>query len=220
MDYLKHGRAQTSDRHVSLRALAPFRPLGSCAIPLRASHYLRSAGVVVARDALALFHKFVAGNTGRRLSRVSLENLTCERVLAFLKSLEEERHNHIRTRNHRLAALRTFFEFVVHRMPDGLKEAERIAAIPTKRAAALPETRFLERDEIKTLFDSLPSSGWAALRDHALLLFLYNTGARVQEVVDLCVKNLELAPPPRARIFMAKAINGGRALCGRKRLDC
>lgn len=160
---------------------------------------LRPSSIKSYRDAMALFLNHVAQSVGRKLSRVTLEDLTCERVLAFLSALESDRHNHIRTRNHRLAALRTFFEFVVHRRPDGLKEAERIAAIPTKRAPP-PETRFMERDEVKELFDSLPTSGWSALRDHAVLLFLYNTGARVQEVADLCVKNLELTPPARAHL--------------------
>jgi Phage integrase family len=82
---------------------------------------------------------------------------------------------------------------VAQRLPEALKEAGRIAAIPTKRAAP-PETRFLERDEIEALFRSLPSSGGAGLRDRALLLFLYNTGARVQEVAELCVKKLRTGP--------------------------
>ena len=116
-----------------------------------------------------------------------------------LNSLETQRHNHIRTRNQRLAALRTFFEYVVHRLPEGLKEAERIAAIPSKRTPP-PETCFLDRDEIQTLFASLPTAGGSALRDRTLLLFLYNTGARVQEVADLRVKNLELEPMPRVHL--------------------
>jgi len=148
---------------------------------------------------MSLFLQSVAKQTGRKLSALTITDLTCERVIAFLDALETERHNHIRTRNQRLAALRTFFEYVVHRMPEGLKEAERIAAIPTKRVP-LPETRFLDRDEVQTLFASLPSSGWAAVRDRALLLFLYNTGARVQEVADLCVKNLELESTPLAHL--------------------
>jgi integrase/recombinase XerD len=135
----------------------------------------------------------------QKLSRLSVADLTCERVRSFLKALEEKRHNHVRTRNKRLAALRTFFEYVAQRSPEALKEVERIAAIPTKRATP-PETRFLERDEIETLFRSLPSSGSAGLRDRALLLFLYNTGARVQEVAELCVGNLELSPASRVHL--------------------
>lgn len=166
---------------------------------LRCQKGLRPASIRSYRDALALFLPFVAKETGHKLSVLSLSELTCERVVAFLNSLEEQRGNHIRTRNQRLAALRAFFEYVVHRLPEGLKEAERVAAIPTKRTAP-PETRFLDRDEIQALFASLKTAGWAVLRDRTLLLFLYNTGARVQEVADLRVKNLELETMPRVHL--------------------
>ena len=162
---------------------------------LKCQKGLRLTSVRSYRDGLSLFLQSVAKQTGHKLSALTITDLTCERVTAFLNELETERHNHIRTRNQRLAALRVFFEYVVYRMPEGLKEAERIAAIPAKRVPP-PETRFLDRDEIQTLFNSLPSSGWAAVRDRTLFLFLYNTGARVQEVADLCVKNLELESTP------------------------
>lgn len=166
---------------------------------LKCQKGLRLTSVRSYRDGMSLFLQSVAKQCGRKLSALTITDLTCERVIAFLNGLETERHNHIRTRNQRLAALRTFFEYVVHRMPEGLKEAERIAAIPTKRVAP-PETRFLDRDEVQSLFASLPSSGWAAARDRTLLLFLYNTGARVQEVADLCMKNLELESTPRVHL--------------------
>jgi site-specific recombinase XerD len=161
---------------------------------LKCQKGLRITSIRSYRDGMSLFLQSVAKQQGCKLSALKLTDLTCEQVIAFLNGLEAERHNHIRTRNQRLAALRTFFEYLVHRMPEGLKEAERIAAIPTKRVPPA-ETRFLEQDEVKALFASLPSKGWAAMRDRTLLLFLYNTGARVQEVVDLQVKNLELEWP-------------------------
>ena len=166
---------------------------------LKCQKGLRLTSVRSYRDGMSLFLQSVAKQTGRKLSSLTVADLTCEHVIVFLDTLETARHNHIRTRNQRLAALRTFFEYVVHRMPEGLKEAERIAAIPTKRVPP-PETRFLERDEVQALFASLPSSGWAAARDRALFLFLYNTGARVQEVADLCVKNLELESTLRVHL--------------------
>lgn len=166
---------------------------------LKCQKGLRLTSIRSYRDSMSLFLRSVAKQTGRKLSVLTITDLTCERVIAFLNELEKERHNHIRTRNQRLAALRTFFEYVVHRMPEGLKEAERIAAIPSKRVPP-PETRFLDRDEVQALFASLPASGWAAARDRTLLLFLYNTGARVQEVADLCVRNLELESAPRVHL--------------------
>jgi site-specific recombinase XerD len=128
-----------------------------------------------------------------------LEDLTCERVLGFLDGLETRRNNHIRTRNQRLAVLKTFFEYLVHRMPEGFREAHRIAAIPVKRTPPA-EMRFMDRDEVQSLFASLPSAGTSAPRDRALLQFLYNTGARVQEVSDLRIKNLELHAAPRVHL--------------------
>ena len=76
---------------------------------------------------------------------------------------------------------------------------QQVAAIPMKRAAPA-ETHFLERDEVQALLRGLPRTGRLALRDHALLLFLYNTGARVQEVADLRVGHLELGEAAVVRL--------------------
>lgn len=95
--------------------------------------------------------------------------------------------------------MHTFFEYVASRIPELLHVCQRIATIPMKRAA-LPEMRFLERDEIAALFASLPTRGRHALRDRALLLLLYNTGARAQEVADLRVEHLDFDASPRVRL--------------------
>jgi integrase len=84
-------------------------------------------------------------------------------LLGFLQHLETTRHNHVATRNQRLAGLRTFFEYVGRRLPEMLHVCERVAAIPTKRTP-LPETRFLDREEIATLFARLPREGRQANR--------------------------------------------------------
>jgi integrase/recombinase XerD len=148
---------------------------------------------------LRLFLLFVAEKTGHKVSRLTLAELTCAQVLAFLQSVETDRHNHVRTRNQRLAAIRGFFDYLARRVPEMLKEAQSVAAVPTKRTTP-PETFFLERDEVQALFASLPSEGRSAVRDRALLLFLYNTGARVREVADLRCNNLELEGQPRVHL--------------------
>ena len=162
---------------------------------LKAQKGVRPLTVKSYRDALRLLLQFVAADLHRPISRLVLEDLTFERVLSFLRHLEEVRRNKIRTRNQRLAALRTFFEYLVIRTPEMLSVAERVAAIPTKRTAPC-ETFFLERDQVATLFATLPDNVWGAARDRALLLFLYNTGARVQEVAELRAANLDLAEHP------------------------
>jgi integrase/recombinase XerD len=166
---------------------------------LKTQKGLRPLSIKSYRDTLRLFLIFTARDAGRRIARLSLEHLTFERVVGFLRYLEDERHNQIRTRNQRLAALHGFFEYLASRVPEMMAVAERAAAIPTKRAP-LKETRFLDRDEIGALFAKLPKRGSSANRDRALLLFLYNTGARVQEAADLRLAHLELGSQPRVHL--------------------
>jgi len=152
---------------------------------------LSSATVRSYRDALQLFLRFVAAQRRCRLTRLRLSDLTAERVREFLNALEIERGNHIRSRNQRLIALRSFFDYLAFQVPDMWAQAEQVTRIPGKRVPP-PRTFYLERDEIETLLVNIPVRGANALRDRALLLFLYNTGARVQEVADLQTVNLEL----------------------------
>jgi len=160
---------------------------------------LRPSSVRSYRDTIRLLLVFLANNKGSRITRLRLEDLTFERIVAFLRHLEEDRGNHARTRNQRLAAIHCLFEYIATRSPEMLGVCQRVAAIPTKRVAP-PETRFLERDEVGRLLRALPSAGRLALRDRALILFLYNTGARVQEAADLRVCHLDLSEHPRVRL--------------------
>ena len=160
---------------------------------------LRPGSVRSYRDTIRLLLVFVAAQKRCRITRLTLDDLTCERVIAFLRHLEEERGNHIRTRNQRLAALHSFFEYIAARTPEMLAICQQVAAIPMKRVAP-PETHFLERDEVQALLRHLPSDGRLALRDRGLLLFLYNTGARVQEAADLRVEHLDLGEHPLVRL--------------------
>ncbi len=160
---------------------------------------LRPATVRSYRDVIRLFLVFVASQKRCKITRLALGDLTFERVIGFLTYLESDRANHVRTRNQRLAALHSLFEYIASRAPEMLVISQRVAAIPMKRAAPA-ETRFLERDEVEDLLRQLPHAGRLALRDRALLLFLYNTGARVQEVADLRVGHLDLGEHPLVRL--------------------
>ena len=160
---------------------------------------LRPGSVRSYRDTIRLLLVFLAAQKRCTITRLTLDDLTCERVIAFLRHLEEERGNHIRTRNQRLAALHSFFEYIAARTPEMLGVCQQVAAIPMKRVAP-PETHFLERDEVEALLRHLPSDGRLALRDRGLLLFLYNTGARAQEAADLRVEHLHLGEQPIVRL--------------------
>jgi integrase/recombinase XerD len=160
---------------------------------------LRPGSVRSYRDTIRLLLLFVAADRRSKLTRLKLGDLTFERVVAFLHHLEHDRCNHARTRNQRLAAIHTLFEYIATRSPEMLHVCQRVAAIPAKRVPP-PETRFLERDEVQRLLRELPSQGRFALRDRALILFLYNTGARVQEAADLRICHLELSEHPTVRL--------------------
>lgn len=136
---------------------------------------LRLGSIRSYRDTIRLFLCFVTEQRGRRIATLALDDLTFERSLAFLRHLEQERGNSVRTRNQRRAALNAFFAYLAVRAPEMLAVCQQVAAIPVKRTS-LPDTHFLEREEVTALFRSLPRQGHLALRDHTLLLFLYNTG--------------------------------------------
>ncbi len=160
---------------------------------------LRPSSIRSYRDAIRLFLIFVANNKRCRLMRLGISDMTSDRVLQFLNHLEQQRGNAVASRNQRLAALRCFFEYLATRLPELLNEAYRVAGIPIKRTSP-PMTRYLEREEVEALFKKLPKNTPLALRDRTLLLFLYNTGARAQEVDDLRVENLDLGDKPKVRL--------------------
>jgi site-specific recombinase XerD len=152
---------------------------------------LSPASIRSYRDAIRLFLLFMASMNKTKVSKLELEELSFECVLAFLDDLEKTRKNRAQTRNQRLAALHVFYEYVAAQVPEMLAVCQRVAAIPRKRARR-QEVIFLERDEVTTLIQRLPARGVRSLRDRALILLLYNTGARVDEVAQLRVEQLEL----------------------------
>lgn len=141
----------------------------------------------------------MAAQKGTKITKLSLEDLSFELVLGFLRHLEDDRHNHVSTRNQRLAALHALFDYIASREPAMLGTCQRIAAIPMKRVPPA-ETHFLERDEMQGLLQHLPRTGRLAQRDHALILFLYNTEARAQEVAELRAGNLQLGEHSLVRL--------------------
>jgi integrase/recombinase XerD len=160
---------------------------------------LRPNSITSYADAMRLLLQFAAATGKKKVTQLGLDDLNADVVSRFLNSLEESRSNAAQSRNQRLAALRTFFEYIGQRFPERLEQAQKVAAIPRKRAQP-PETIFLERDEIEATLAALPADGRCALRDRALLVFLYNTGARVQEAADLRASDVHFDPTPRVHL--------------------
>jgi integrase/recombinase XerD len=164
---------------------------------LKTDKALSLASIRSYRDAVKLFITFVASERHVMITSLGTEDLTAERVREFLSHLEIERGNHIRTCNQRLAALRGLFNYLAEQAPETRAEAQKVAEIPRKKSPP-PGIPYLERDELEALFAGPPTRARTALRDRTLLLFLYNTGARVQEAADLTIDDLVLQSPPRA----------------------
>ena len=94
---------------------------------------LRPASVRSYRDTIRLLLVFAAADKGCRITRLALDDLSFERVIGFLRHLEADRHNHVRTRNQRLAALHSLFDYIATRAPEMLGVCQHVAAIPMKR---------------------------------------------------------------------------------------
>jgi site-specific recombinase XerD len=152
------------------------------------------------RDTLALLLRFVAKLRRCDPASLDLEAISPEAVLAFLNYLEKERHSKTSTRNVRLAGIHAFFRYVVMHAPERIEQAQRILAIPFKRTGTRP-IEYLESDEVGAILDTIDRTpGGCGVRDYALLALLFNSGARVQEIVDLNVVDLQLDAPPHVRL--------------------
>jgi integrase/recombinase XerD len=136
------------------------------------------------RDTFRLLLEFIRDKQRIEPAAVSIKDLDVEVILSFLDHLERTRHNSIRSRNLRLAAIRSFFRLVALRDPVQVSQAARVLAIPVKRTDR-QLVKALTRAEMEAILAAPDLSEWSGRRDHAMLLTLYNSGARVSEVMAL-----------------------------------
>jgi site-specific recombinase XerD len=146
------------------------------------------------RDAMLLFLAFVEQSIGKAPSAIRLADIGPDLILAFLDHLEQQRRNSVRSRNLRLTALRAFLKFAARRDVSSLHVIERALAVPMKRFER-PMLGFLSREEMLAVLGE-PGQSWTSRRDHLLLSVLYNTGARVSEVIDVRVADVVLDGAP------------------------
>ena len=156
--------------------------------------------VLAYRDTWRLFLRFVAARAQRPVASLELAHLTATDVLAFLEYLEHERHVTIVTRNCRLAALRSFFAFVADREPLAMAQCAAVLRIPTKRGPRRAVC-YLDVEEVTAILAQPDRSTLEGQRDHALLALLYNTGARIQEALDLCARAIRFETPAHVRLI-------------------
>ena len=152
------------------------------------------------RDTWRLFLRFVAARHKRAVAQLTLAELTAAEAAAFLQHSEVERKVSIGTRNCRLAALRSFFGFVAEREPAAIAQCAEVLHIPTKKAIK-PAPCYLESSEIEAILEQPDRNCPAGQRDHALLSFLYNSGARIQEALDVCPAAIRFDAPLCVRLM-------------------
>lgn len=140
--------------------------------------------VAAYRDTFRLLLRFIEQQIGKAPTAVTLADLDAKLILAFLDHLEHDRGNGARSRNARLAAIRSFLGYASHHDLSALAVIERTLAVPMKRFDR-PLLGHLNRAEMQAILDAPDQRSWAGQRDRALLTVMYNTGARVSEVLAL-----------------------------------
>jgi site-specific recombinase XerD len=168
-------------------------------------HYLQqlrgmsSHTILSYRDSLKLLLTFVAHRKKASVSDLGVDHLGVAEIIAFLDHLETHRKNGIGTRNIRLSAIHSFFRFIASSYPEYLDQAQRVLSIPFKRMPTRT-VEYLEFEEIGAVLEAVDRSTLNGKRDYLLLALLFNTGARVQEIVNLKSTDLELSRPFSVRI--------------------
>jgi site-specific recombinase XerD len=151
-----------------------------------------SPGTVASyRDAFRLLLGYARARTGKEPSQLDFTDLDATFVSGFLDHLEHERDNSARTRNARLAALRSFYRFASYRHPEHAGLIAQVLAIPEKRSNATAMT-FLDRREAEALLAAPDQTTWAGRRDHALLVVALQTGFRLSELTGLARADVHL----------------------------
>lgn len=147
------------------------------------------------RDTLRLLLPLLARRARRSVDRLTVEDLTPERLRQFLKELEDERSCGVTTRNQRLAAIRSLAQFISLHSPEHVAWCGQIRAVPFKKAAH-PVVTYLEKSELDAILAAPNRRTAHGQRDHTVLLFLYNTGARATEAAQALIGDLDLPQVP------------------------
>lgn len=152
------------------------------------------------RDGLTLLLRFVAAHHNRPVDALDVADIGTAETVAFLNNLEQKRHNTPATRNVRLAGIHAFFRYLAVQHPEHLDHCQRILGVPFKRARA-KTIEYLEYEEIQAVLAKIDRTDCDGQRDYVLLVTMFNTGARVQELLNLRPHDLQLIRPYQARLL-------------------
>ena len=180
-------------------------PLGPLLRAFFADHLMQQRSVSpqtinAYRDAFRLLLTFLDQHRQRKPDALTLDDLDAPVILAFLDHLEKNRANSVQSRNARLTAIRSFVRFAALRTPESLDLTSRVLAIPRKRAPRR-QVHYLTRLEMDAILAGCDRSTHGGRRDHVLLLTLYNTGARVSELVALRRSHVRFGAATMVQLF-------------------
>jgi integrase/recombinase XerD len=151
------------------------------------------------RDTFRLLLGYAEEHFHKLPARLTLKDFDTKLVLGFLDHLESARHNCVRSRNARLAAVHSFCRYITLKCPEALYLAQQILAIPVKRYEK-PMLGSMSREEIQALLAAPDPHTWFGQRDRILLQVLYNTGARVSEMIGIRIADVTIDGAPCIRL--------------------
>jgi len=160
---------------------------------------LSERSVAAYRDAMLIFLRFTSRELKKSVTALECKDLTSDLVIDFLQYLEVERNNSVKSRNHRLAMVKSFARYVSYRKPEFMGQAQRLLAIPRKRTDSLM-LGFLSRDEMSAVLGAIDQGTEAGRRDFDLFQMMYNTGMRVSETISVKSKDINFGKPSCIKI--------------------
>ncbi len=178
----------------------------SCFIKRFFSHYLPIQKglsintIVTYRDAIKLLLCYVGDTLHKTVDNLFVEELTEGMISNFLEYLEQTRHCSSSTRNARLVAIRSLFAFIARQEPILIAQCQQVRAIPKKRCTH-KVIEYYEESEMQAVLAAIDINSRTGIRDRALLLILYNTGARVSEIVNLKLDDIQLGEAAQIRVL-------------------
>jgi len=152
------------------------------------------------RDAFMLLLRYMRDQRGRPAEKLTIDEIDAPCILGFLDHLKMERRCQPKTCNQRLAAIHAFFRYVQIEEPARIAHCQRVLAIPMRRSTQ-ESVSYLSADDVAAILRQPDRSFAAGRRDAALLSLLYDTGARVQELADLRVRDVRIDAPPHVRLL-------------------
>lgn len=143
------------------------------------------------KNTFKLFIDYLVNIKGLKITDITFDNITREYVLEFLTYLEDEKHNTIKTRNHRLAVIKSFYEFCLMYEVENISSIRRVLEIKCKKSTN-KVIDYLTEEELKNVLNSVDTSTLKGIRDLTILSLMYDTGARSSEIINLKVEDINL----------------------------